>query len=152
MADYEAPDMRKPITRETTIGYPPVIGLVGHSSLLMWWFPKLLLHKMASFLCWLTVCTGPTSTTCFAWPPYACNPRATCHLPFSPIFFDFEKDFPKLRFVNNLLNSIFLNNFKSPKLSSLEFLGVKIPFSIKFGRLFLFGEPLLNFLCFLKMF
>ena len=45
MADYEAPDMRKPITRETTIGYPPVIGLVGLSSFLMWWFPKLLLHK-----------------------------------------------------------------------------------------------------------
>ena len=45
MADYEAPDMRKPITREITIGYPPVIGLVGLSSFLMWWFPKLLLHK-----------------------------------------------------------------------------------------------------------
>ena len=71
---------------------------------------------------------------------------------FSPILFDFEKDFPKLRFVNNLLNSIFLNNFKSPKLSSLEFLGLTIPFSIKFGCRFLSDKPLLNFLWFSKCF
>ena len=33
--------------------------------------------------------------------------RATCHLPFSPILLDFEKDFPKLHFLNNFLNSDF---------------------------------------------
>ena len=98
---------------------------------------------IACLILWFSgqfICTpGPFSFLkhdLFCMATFGMQLRSHVSVSFSPILFDFEKDFPKLRFVNNLLNSIFLNNFKSPKLSSLEFLGLKIPFSIKFGRLF----------------
>ena len=41
---------------------------------------------------------GPIGLTRFAWSPLACNQGAKCYLPFSPILFDFEKDFPQTSF------------------------------------------------------
>ena len=76
----------------------------------------------------------------FAWPLF--EPRATPSKFFS---FDFKNNFLN-SFSNVFPTSVFLNDFKSSNLSSLEFLDTKIPFSIKFGCHFLSSKPLLNFL------
>ena len=49
-------------------------------------------------------------------------------------------------------NFWFLNVFKSSNFPSLGFSDTNISFLIKFGRHFLFGGPLSNFLCFSKCF
>ena len=91
------PDMRKPITRETTIGYPPVIGLVGLSSLLMWWFPKLLLHKWrpssAGLLCALDPQARPVLHG-HLW--HATKGHVSSFISSSLL--DFETDFPQTSF------------------------------------------------------